>query len=114
MSDWKWWAVLVCLGLVFLRPGIASAQELGTVAGVVKDASEAVLPGVTVEVSSPALIEKVRSATTDGAGQYRIINLPPGLYRVSFGLPGFSTTVRENVEVRVNFTVPINAVMSLG
>jgi hypothetical protein len=114
MSDWKRRALVVCLGVICLCPGIGWAQELGTVAGVVKDSSDAVLPGVTVEVSSPALIEKVRSATTDGAGQYRIINLPPGVYRVSFALAGFSTTVRENIEVRVNFTTPINASMSLG
>ena len=66
----------------------ASAQQLGTVAGVVKDASGAVLPGVTVEVASPALIEKVRTAVTDGSGQYRIVNLPPGSYTATFTLTG--------------------------
>jgi hypothetical protein len=107
-----WAAYVGCL--VTLWAASAGAQELGTVAGVVRDASDAVLPGVTVEVSSPALIEKVRAATTDGAGQYRIINLPPGIYRITFTLPGFNTTARENIEVRVNFTTPINAVMSIG
>jgi hypothetical protein len=56
------------------------AQQLGTMAGVVKDPSGAVLPGVTVEVTSPALIEKLRTVVTDGSGQYRIVNLPPGTY----------------------------------
>ena len=56
--------------IVFALPILAGAQSLGTVAGSVKDASGAVLPGVNVEVSSPALIERVRSATTDGTGLY--------------------------------------------
>ena len=70
-------ALLLALGLLAL-PCVGAAQVLGTVAGTVKDPSGGVLPGVTVEVSSPALIEKVRSSVTDGSGQYRIINLPPG------------------------------------
>ena len=65
-------------------PCISAAQALGTLAGTVKDASGAVLPGVTVEAASPALIEKVRTAVTDGSGQYQIINLPPGMYNVTF------------------------------
>src|SRR5262245_8631520 len=113
MSDWKRSAVSVCVGLILLLPAMSWAQELGTVAGVVRDSSDAVLPGGTVEVSSPALIEKVRSATTDGAGQYRITNLPPGVYRVTFTLPGFSTQARDNIEVRVNFSTPINASMTV-
>src|SRR4249920_3660082 len=95
------------LGLTLLAlslPSAAGAQVLGTVAGNVKDASGAVLPGVTVEVSSPALIEKVRTAVTDGSGQYRVVNLPPGTYSVSFSLPGFSTVKRDALEVSVNFT----------
>src|SRR5205809_8096698 len=64
----------------------AAAQTLGTIAGAVKDASGAVLPGVTVEAASPALIERVRTATTGGTGLYRIVNLPPGLYTVTFTL----------------------------
>ena len=85
----------------------ASAQQLGTVAGVVRDPSGAVLPGVTVEVASPALIEKVRTAVTDGSGQYRIVNLPPGTYTVTFTLTGFSTVRREGVEVSVGFTAQV-------
>src|SRR6266516_1404028 len=73
----------------------AAAQTLGTIAGAVKDASGAVLPGVTVEAASPALIERVRTATTGGTGLYRIVNLPPGLYTVTFTLPGFNQVRRE-------------------
>ena len=78
-----------------LVPLAGNAQVLGSIAGSVRDASGAVLPGVTVEAASPALIEKVRSAVTDGSGQYTIVNLPPGTYSVSFTLPGFSTVKRE-------------------
>jgi hypothetical protein len=100
--------------LALSLPSVAGAQVLGTVAGNVKDASGAVLPGVTVEVSSPALIEKVRSAVTDGSGQYRIVNLPPGTYSVTFTLPGFSTVKRDNLEVSVNFTSTVDAEMKVG
>ncbi|HKF69668.1 MAG TPA: carboxypeptidase-like regulatory domain-containing protein, partial [Vicinamibacterales bacterium] len=70
-----------------LAPALAHAQA--SIAGVVKDASGAVLPGVTVEASSPALIEKARTATSDGTGQYRIVDLRPGTYSVTFALSGF-------------------------
>ena len=76
-------------------PATAFAQA--TLTGTVKDNSGAVLPGVTVEASSSALIEKVRTAVTDGAGQYRSINLPPGTYSVTFSLTGFSNVRREGV-----------------
>jgi hypothetical protein len=92
----------------------ASAQTLGTVAGVARDASGAVLPGVTVEAASPALIEKVRTGVTDDSGQYRIVNLPPGTYAVTFTLQGFSTVRREDVAVNANFTATINADMKVG
>src|SRR5262249_40675389 len=68
---------------------VMSAQQTGSIAGVVKDATGAVLPGVTVETSSPALIEKVRVTTTDGVGAYRIADLPPGVYTTTFSLGGF-------------------------
>ena len=77
---------------VVLLPTIAQAQSL---AGTVRDASGAVLPGVTVEAASPVLIEKMRTAVTDGTGQYRIRELPPGVYTVTFTLPGFATVKRE-------------------
>ena len=95
-------------------PRVSAAQVLGTVAGTVRDPSGAVLPGVTVEASSPALIEKVRTAVTDGAGQYRIVNLPPGTYVVTFTLTGFSTVRREGVEVSINVTSNIDAQLRVG
>jgi hypothetical protein len=95
-------------------PCVSAAQVLGTVAGTVTDASGGVLPGVTVEVSSPALIEKVRTAVTDGSGQYQIINLPPGTYSVTFSLTGFSTVKRDGIDVRPNFTSNINGELRVG
>ena len=83
----------VIAGIVLLLPTAAFAQA--TLAGVVKDASGAVMPGVTVEATSDALIEKVRTAVTDGAGQFRIIDLPSGTYRVTFALAGFATVQRR-------------------
>jgi hypothetical protein len=100
------------LGAAFALPGTAIAQS--AIAGVVRDTSGAVLPGVTVEASSPALIEKVKSGTTNEAGQYRIVDLRPGVYTVSFKLPGFNTVVRENIELESNFTAPINVEMRIG
>ncbi len=106
---------LVLLSIVALTiPSAAFAQANGSIAGTVKDTSGAVLPGVTVEAASPALIEKVRTAASDGSGQYTIINLPPGVYTVSFTLPGFNTVKREAVEVSVNFTSTINGEMRVG
>ena len=104
--------LVVLIGIALGRE--ASAQALGTIAGNAKDPSGAALPGVTVEVSSPALIEKVRTATTDGAGLYRIINLPPGTYVVTFTLSGFNTSRREGVEVSPGFTAAIDGAMRLG
>jgi hypothetical protein len=106
-------AVLLTLGALIL-PSVTYAQALGSIAGSVRDASGAVLPGVTVEATSPALIEKVRTVVSDGSGQYQIVNLPPGTYSVSFTLPGFSTFKRDGVEVSVNFTSAINAEMRVG
>ena len=100
--------------LLTLLPSLTAAQTLGTVAGAVKDASGALLPGVTVEVTSPALIERTRSATTDGSGLYRIVNLPPGLYTVSFTLEGFNTVRREQVQISAGFTASIDAEMKVG
>src|SRR4051795_12051253 len=99
-----WFAVVVgCL----LLPATARAQS--AFAGVVKDATGAVLPGVTVEASSPALIEKVRSVTTDANGLYRIENLRPGTYTLTFNLPGFSVVKKDAIELQSNFTSTINA-----
>src|SRR6267378_2515715 len=88
--------VFLCSGLILLS---GSAYAQATLAGVVKDSSGAVLPGVTVEASSPVLIEKARTAISDGTGQYRIESLPPGTYTVSFTLSGFAVVKREAVDV---------------
>jgi hypothetical protein len=98
--------------LVALLPSVVQAQA--TIAGVVRDGSGAVLPGVTVEAASPALIEKVRLVTTDGTGQYRIVDLRPGAYTVTFTLPGFNTVKRDGVELTGNFTATVNVDMRLG
>ena len=101
--------------LVVLVPAIALAQgQTGTIAGTVKDTTGLVLPGVTVEVSSPALIEKTRTAVTDGEGAYKIINLRPGTYSVTFTLTGFSSVKREGIELTSAFTASINADMKVG
>ena len=76
--------------------GRAYAQGSGTIAGVVRDASGGVLPGVTVEVASPALIEKVRSVVTDGEGQYKVVDLRPGVYSVTFALDRKSTRLNSS------------------
>src|SRR4051812_4821345 len=108
--------VLVVLGLlaILATPNAAFAQLSPSLAGVVKDTSGAILPGVTVEASSPALIEKVRSVTTDASGQYKIVDLRPGTYTVTFGLTGFSTVKREGVELTGGGTVQINADLKVG
>ena len=92
----------------------ASARAQASIAGVVKDSSGAVLPGVTVEAASPALIERVRSVTTDSTGQYRIVDLRPGVYSVTFTLTGFSAVKREGIELTGSFTATVNADMRVG
>src|ERR1051325_3914897 len=99
----------VCMAFL---PVAAFAQA--TIAGTVKDASGAVLPGVTVEATSPALIEQVRSVVTDGTGQYRIVDLRPGRYSVTFTLPGFATVKREGIELMGSFVANIDAEMRVG
>jgi hypothetical protein len=83
-------------------------------AGVIKDTTGAVLPGVTVEASSPALIERVRVATTDSSGVYRIVDLRPGVYSITFSLPGFNSVRMENFELRADFTATVNAELKVG
>jgi hypothetical protein len=100
------------LACVLAAPAAAHAQS--AFAGIVRDATGAVLPGVTVESASPALIEQVRSASTDANGAYKIENLRPGVYVLTFSLPGFSTVKREGVELGSNFTATINAEMKVG
>ena len=103
---------LIALAVLAL-PQIVSAQT-GTIAGVVKDTSGAVLPGVTVEAASPALIEKVRIAVTDDQGQYKVVNLRPGLYMVTFSLPGFITIRREGIELSAAFTANVSVELGVG
>ncbi len=107
----RMFAKAVVLAVVVLFPSLAHAQS---VAGVVRDASGAVLPGVTVEAASPALIEKVRTTVTDGTGQYRLDALAVGTYSVSYSLPGFSTVKRDGVEVTTGVTVTLNTEMRVG
>ena len=103
------------LGLVLaLVPSTASAQATASIAGLVTDASGAVLPGVTVEAASPALIEKVRTVVTDGSGQYRLEQLRGGVYTVTFTLPGFNTVKREGLELAVRSSATVNAEMRVG
>jgi hypothetical protein len=107
-AQWlTWWCTLF-----LLTPAVAFAQA--SIGGVVKDTSGAILPGVVVEASSPALIEKVRSVTSDSAGVYRIIDLRPGTYTVTFTLPGFRTVRREGIELAGGNAVTVNGDMSVG
>jgi hypothetical protein len=106
------WKMLAVLTLVVLVPSAAFAQV--ALAGTVKDASGAVLPGVTVEASSPVLIEKTRTATTDATGQYRIESLQPGSYSVTFTLAGFSTLKRDEVALSGTGVIKIDADMKVG
>ena len=112
MKNWTARGLLACATL--LMAAAASAQTNAVIAGVVRDATGAILPGVTVEASSPALIERVRTATTDDTGQYRILELRPGTYTVQFSLPGFSTVRREGIELTTGFTATVNADMRVG
>src|SRR5882672_4250659 len=104
---------VAALAFVMLGHGVAVAQT-GSIAGVAKDTSGAILPGVTVEAASPVLIEKVRSVVSDGTGQYRIVNLPPGTYSVTFSLPGFSTVKRDGIELTGSFVATVNGDMKVG
>ena len=100
------------VALLVFAPSAAHAQA--SITGIVKDTSGAVMPGVTVEASSPALIEKVRTAVTDGTGQYRIVDLRTGTYTVSFNVTGFNTVKRDGIELTGTFTATVNAEMKIG
>ena len=109
--------VLLCLaGLApaLLAPAPAFAQDEAGIAGTVVDDVGGVLPGVTVEARSPALIEQVRTVFSDGAGNYRITNLPSGTYSVTFTLPGFSVAVREGILLQGAFVAEVDAEMAVG
>jgi hypothetical protein len=108
-------AMAVVMAMAVGTSGTAWAQgQTGSIAGTVRDASGAVLPGVTVEAASPALIEKVRTAVSDGTGQYQIIDLRPGTYSVTFTLPGFSVVKREGIALTASFTATVNADLRVG
>ena len=98
--------------LVTLLPAGAYAQA--SITGTVKDSSGGVLPGVTIEAASPALIEKVRSTVADTDGTYRITTLRPGTYEVTFTLPGFNTFKREGIELSGDFVATLNVEMRVG
>jgi hypothetical protein len=102
----------VVISLLVALPAATFAQA--SIEGTARDSSGAVLPGVTVEAASPALIEKVRSVVTDGTGQYKIIDLRPGTYSVTFTLPGFNTFKRDGIELAGAFAATVNAELRVG
>ncbi len=108
LGSWR----LALLAFV-LSPHTVFAQATG-IAGVVRDTSGAILPGVTVEAASPALIERSRTAVSDAQGQYKILDLRPGTYTVTFTLSGFSAVKREDIELPAQFTATVNAELKVG
>src|SRR4029453_1565578 len=105
------WGMLL-VAVVTLLPSSAFAQA--SIAGSTRDSSGAALPGVTVEASSPALIEKVRTTVSDASGLYRIVNLPPGTYSVTFSLPGFNQVKRDGIELTGSFTAQFDGELAVG
>jgi hypothetical protein len=105
---------LMMIGGLTLMPAMVMAQNLSGITGVVRDATGGVLPGVAVEAASAVLIEKVRVVTSDLQGQYRIVDLRPGTYSVTFTMPGFNTVRREGLELTSGFTASVNVDMQLG
>jgi len=106
--------VLSLLAASFCFTQLVSAQNLGAIVGVVHDQTGSVVPGVTVEAASPALIEGSHTVTTDGSGQYQIVNLRPGVYTVTFTHEGFRASRHENVPIESSFTATVNAELSVG
>src|SRR5690242_18292852 len=104
--------VLAVVVVLMLLAPAASAQS--SIAGIVKDTSGAVMPGVTVTASSPALIEKSRTVTTNGQGRYEIIDLRPGAYTLTFVMAGFKTQTQSGVDVPANTSVPVYVEMGVG
>ena len=110
---WRFTRVaLMLFGFVAFVPIVVFAQA--SITGVVRDASGAVLPGVTVEATSPVLIERSREVVTDGSGQFRIVDLRPGTYTVVFTLTGFSTVRREGIELSGSFVATVDVDLKVG
>jgi hypothetical protein len=109
-----WTGLLFLLVFSLAMPSVVAAQGQTAIAGVARDTTGAVLPGVTVEVAGPAIIEGSRLAITDANGQYRIVDLRPGTYTVVFRLQGFSTLRREGLVLTANFVAPVNAEMQVS
>ena len=112
--------VTTCIGALAASP-VRAAQDRGgkrvaqsAIVGVVKDATGAVLPGVTVEAASPALFKQIRSIMTDDEGKYQILDLPPGVYAVTFTLNGFKRFSRDGVDLPAAFTATVNADLSVA
>jgi uncharacterized protein (DUF2141 family) len=108
---------IVRVGLFFaaaLLAGPVAVFAQSAIAGVVRDTSGAVLPGVTVTATSPSLIERSKTGLSDGSGQYRIVDLRPGTYAIAFELTGFQTVKREGIVLEANFTATVNADMRVG
>ena len=108
------WLRIFCAAVAVVVCAPAAGWAQSVITGVVTDATGGVLPGVTVEAASPVLIEKVRTVTTDDKGAYRVTDLRPGTYTVTFTLPGFSTVVRDSFRLEADFTASINAQMKVG
>jgi carboxypeptidase family protein len=106
------WIPILALACVVLLPALAAAQ--GQIVGQIRDESGGILPGVTVEASSPALIEKVKSGVTDDQGRYRIVDLRPGNYKLTFTLTGFSTLTRDGLRLSSDQTLDVNVDMKVG
>ncbi|HEX7795027.1 MAG TPA: TonB-dependent receptor [Vicinamibacterales bacterium] len=114
MSRYRLGLIGVAFTWLALWAATASSQTASSIIGVVRDTSGAVLPGVTVEAASPELIEKVRSVVSDDRGAYSIVDLRPGVYTVTFTLPGFSTYKRDALELAASFTATVNAELKVG
>jgi len=108
------WGRVVAAAVIALAVMAAPAWAQATLSGVIKDSSGAVLPGVTVEAASPVLIEKTRTALSDGTGRYQIIDLRPGSYSVTFTLTGFTTVKRTDVVLTGTQTTTVDAELRVG
>jgi hypothetical protein len=109
-----YFVLLACLLYLLLAARVWAQAETGSIVGVVRDTSGAVMPGVAVEAASPVLIERTRTTVSDEAGRYRIGDLKPGTYVVSFTLSGFSTLKREGIELTSGFTATVNGDLTVG